>query len=48
LSKNRNFRFSDKGISDYLKENNIKALPAFIFSTKNFDVSNDPIQAGQD
>jgi len=40
--------FSDKGISDYLKENNIKALPAFIFSTKNFDVSNDPIQAGQD
>lgn len=40
--------FADKGISDYLKENNIKALPAFIFSTKNFDVSADPIQAGQD
>ncbi|MDD2908050.1 MAG: thioredoxin domain-containing protein [Candidatus Gracilibacteria bacterium] len=40
--------FADKGISDYLKENEIKALPAFIFSTKNFDVSADPAQAGQD
>ncbi|MDD3145218.1 MAG: thioredoxin domain-containing protein [Candidatus Gracilibacteria bacterium] len=40
--------FADKGISDYLKENNIKALPAFIFSTKNFDVSADTIQVGQD
>jgi hypothetical protein len=34
--------FSDSGIESYLKENNIKELPAFIFSTKNFDTSKDP------
>lgn len=39
--------FSDSWIKEYLKENNIKALPAFIFSTNNFDVSLDPVQMGQ-
>jgi len=39
--------FSDKWIKEYLLENNIKALPAFIFSTNNFDVSKDVVQAWQ-
>jgi hypothetical protein len=39
--------FSDKGVSDFLKENDIKTLPALVFSTKKFDVSDDPIQPGQ-
>lgn len=40
-------KFEDKGIKDYMLENNIKTLPAFIFSTNNFDVSKDPAQAWQ-
>ena len=39
--------FSDTGVAEYLEENNIKALPLFIFSTNNFDVSNDPVQLDQ-
>jgi len=39
--------FSEKGVPDYLKENNITALPLLVFSTKNFDVSKDPVQTGQ-
>lgn len=39
--------FSDSWVKEYLLENNIKALPAFIFSTNNFDVSLDPVQAWQ-
>jgi hypothetical protein len=31
-----------------MTENEIKFLPAFIFSTNNFDVSKDPSQIGQD
>ncbi len=34
--------FSDEGVEEFLKENDIKALPALIFSTKNFDWSKDP------
>ncbi|MDD3145566.1 MAG: thioredoxin domain-containing protein [Candidatus Gracilibacteria bacterium] len=33
--------FSDIGVKEYLIKNNIKTLPAFIFSTNKFDVSND-------
>jgi len=40
--------FADKGVKEFLQENNVKALPAFIFSTNNFDVSADPVQMGQD
>jgi hypothetical protein len=29
-------------------ENGIRVLPAFIFSTNNFDVSKDPSQMAQD
>lgn len=39
--------FSDEGVSEFLQENDIKTLPALVFSTKNFDVSDDPIQQGQ-
>jgi protein-disulfide isomerase len=39
--------FADKWVKEYLLENEIKALPAFVFSTNNFDVSMDPVQAGQ-
>lgn len=39
--------FSDEGVSDYLKENNIEALPLIVFSTNNFDVSKDPVQMDQ-
>lgn len=39
--------FSEKGVSDYLKENEIKALPLIVFSTNNFDVSKDPAQMDQ-
>lgn len=39
--------FADKGVKEYLLENEIKTLPAFIFSTNNFDVSMDPVQPGQ-
>ncbi len=39
--------FSDEGVSEFLQENDIKTLPALVFSTKNFDVSDDPIQPGQ-
>jgi hypothetical protein len=39
--------FSDEGISDYLKENNIEVLPLIVFSTNNFDTTNDPEQKGQ-
>ena len=34
--------FTDEGVQDFLKENNITALPAIIFSTNNFDTSLDP------
>lgn len=34
--------FSDEWVETFLQENNIKALPALIFSTKNFDGSKDP------
>jgi hypothetical protein len=34
--------FSETGVSEYLLENNINELPAFIFSTSNFDTSLDP------
>lgn len=33
--------FSDIWVKEYLIKNNINTLPAFIFSTNNFDVSND-------
>ena len=39
--------FSDAGVADYLKENNVEALPLFVFSTNNFDVSADPVQLDQ-
>lgn len=34
--------FSDEGVADYLKENNITVLPLIVFSTNNIDVSKDP------
>lgn len=34
--------FSEAWVSEYLLENNITALPAFIFSTSNFDTTLDP------
>ena len=37
--------YSDKGVADYLAENNITNLPVIIFSTNNFDTTNDPVQA---
>jgi len=40
--------FSDKGVKEFLQENKIDTLPAFIFNTNNFDVSADPVQMGQD
>lgn len=40
--------FSDEWVEEFLKENDIKTLPALIFSTKNFDVSDDPIQPGSE
>lgn len=40
--------FADKWVKEFLQNNDIKALPAFIFNTNNFDVSADPIQMGQD
>ena len=39
--------FSDKGMEDYLKDNNITTLPLIVFSTNNFDVSADPAQLDQ-
>ncbi len=39
--------FSEEGISDYLKANNVDKLPLIVFSTNNFDVSNDPVQMDQ-
>lgn len=39
--------FSDKWVSDYLKENSVTALPLIVFSTNNFDVSKDPEQKDQ-
>lgn len=39
--------FSEDGVSELLKENNITALPVFIFSTNNFDTSLDPQSVGQ-
>ena len=39
--------FSDEWVSDYLKENNVEALPLIAFSTNNFDVSKDPVQMDQ-
>ena len=39
--------FSEEGVSDYLEENEITALPLVEFSTNNFDVTKDPAQAGQ-
>ena len=39
--------FSDSWVSDYLKKNNVKALPLIAFSTNNFDVSKDPVQTDQ-
>lgn len=39
--------FSDKGVKELLKKAEIKFLPAFIFSTNNFDVSTDPQQMWQ-
>lgn len=36
--------FSEKGVSDYLNENEVKTLPLIVFSTNNFDVSKDPVQ----
>ena len=39
--------FSDEWIAEYLKENNVEALPLFVFSTNNFDVSKDPSGTAQ-
>ncbi len=39
--------FSEKWVSEYLKENEVKALPLIVFSTNNFDVSKDPEQLDQ-
>lgn len=36
--------FSEKGVSEYLTENDVKTLPLIVFSTNNFDVSKDPVQ----
>lgn len=36
--------FADEWIREYLEENEITMLPAFIFSTKNFNVSQDPVR----
>ncbi len=41
-SKIEMVEFSDIWVKEYLIKNNINTLPAFIFSTNNFDVSNDP------
>lgn len=41
-SKIEIIEFSDIWVKEYLIKNNINTLPAFIFSTNNFDVSNDP------
>lgn len=40
--------FLDEGVETFLNENNITALPLIVFSTKSFDVSNDPIETGSD
>jgi len=39
--------FSDEGIEQYLKDNNVTKLPLFAFSTKNFDTSKDTNQDGK-
>lgn len=39
--------FSEKGVSEFLTENAVKALPLIVFSTNNFDVSKDPVQMDQ-
>ncbi len=39
--------FSDEGIAEYLKDNDLNTLPLFIFSTNNFDTSKDPVQLDQ-
>ncbi len=39
--------FSDEGVVEYLQENDINSLPVIVFSTNNFDVSQDPIQPWQ-
>lgn len=39
--------FTKDNLSDYMIENNLSYLPAIIFSTNNFDVSNDPQQVTQ-
>lgn len=36
--------FADAWVKDYMIENEIKFLPAIIFSTNNFDTSKDPLQ----
>lgn len=35
--------FSDEWVKEYMMENDIKFLPAIIFSTNNFDTSKDPL-----
>ena len=40
--------FSDEGVEQYLQDNDVTALPLFVFSTNNFDVSADPAQTGPD
>lgn len=39
--------FSENWVSDYLKNNKVNALPLFVFSTNNFDISKDPDQKDQ-
>ncbi len=39
--------FADAWVADYLNENNITALPLIVFSTKNFNVTIDPVQLDQ-
>ena len=39
--------FSEAWVSDILTKNQVKALPLIVFSTKNFDVSKDPVQNDQ-
>jgi len=47
-AKVKEMDFNDKWVKELLEEAKISALPAFIFSTNNFDVSNDPQQFTQD